>query len=93
MKHFVLPLLLFTASFQSNAQYWQQAADYTMEVSLDTETANYSGVQHSLWCTPTTLLRHFTRCFIICISTPSEPGSEMAVRLKSSPDRNGPVLK
>ena len=39
MKHLVLSLLL-AASFLSNAQYWQQAIDYTMEVSLDAETAN-----------------------------------------------------
>ena len=28
-----------------SAQYWQQAVDYTMEVTLDTETALYNGTQ------------------------------------------------
>src|SRR6056300_1414162 len=87
MKHFVLPLLLFTAFFQSNAQYWQQAADYTMEVSLDTETANYSGVQTLAYTnnSPETLHKVFYHLYFNAF----RPGSEMAVRLKSSPDRNG----
>ncbi|MDA8877325.1 M1 family metallopeptidase [Flavobacteriaceae bacterium] len=87
MKHFVLPLLLFTAFFQSNAQYWQQAADYTMEVSLDTETANYSGVQTLVYTnnSPETLHKVFYHLYFNAF----RPGSEMAVRLKSSPDRNG----
>jgi hypothetical protein len=87
MKHFALPLLLFTAFFQSNAQYWQQAADYTMEVSLDTETANYSGVQTLVYTnnSPETLHIVFYHLYFNAF----RPGSEMAVRLKSSPDRNG----
>lgn len=87
MKHFVLPLLLFTALFQSNAQYWQQAADYAMEVSLDTETANYSGVQTLVYTnnSPETLHKVFYHLYFNAF----RPGSEMAVRLKSSPDRNG----
>lgn len=87
MKHFVLPLLLFTAFFQSNAQYWQQAADYAMEVSLDTETANYSGVQTLVYTnnSPETLHKVFYHLYFNAF----RPGSEMAVRLKSSPDRNG----
>ncbi|MDA9852227.1 M1 family metallopeptidase [Flavobacteriaceae bacterium] len=87
MRHFVLPLLLFTAFFQSNAQYWQQAADYTMEVSLDTETANYSGVQTLVYTnnSPETLHKVFYHLYFNAF----RPGSEMAVRLKSSPDRNG----
>jgi len=87
MKHFVLPLLLFTAFFQSNAQYWQQAADYTMEVSLDTETANYSGVQTLVYTnnSPETLHKVFYHLYFNAF----RPRSEMAVRLKSSPDRNG----
>ena len=28
-----------------SAQYWQQAVDYTMEITLDTETALYNGTQ------------------------------------------------
>ena len=86
MKHFVLTLLLFAASFQSHAQYWQQAVDYTMEVSLDTETANYSGTQSLVYTnnSPETLYKVFYHLYFNAF----QPGSEMAIRLKNSPDRN-----
>lgn len=87
MKHFVLTLLLFAASFQSHAQYWQQAVDYTMEVTLDTETANYSGTQSLVYTnnSPETLHKVFYHLYFNAF----QPGSEMAIRLKNSPDRNG----
>lgn len=85
MKHFVLSLLL-VASFLSNAQYWQQAVDYTMEVSLDAETANYSGTQSLVYTnnSPETLYKVFYHLYFNAF----QPGSEMAIRLKNSPDRN-----
>lgn len=85
MKHFVLSLLL-AASFLSNAQYWQQAIDYTMEVSLDAETANYSGTQSLVYTnnSPETLYKVFYHLYFNAF----QPGSEMAIRLKNSPDRN-----
>lgn len=85
MKHFVLSLLLVT-SFLSNAQYWQQAVDYTMEVSLDAETANYSGTQSLVYTnnSPETLYKVFYHLYFNAF----QPGSEMAIRLKNSPDRN-----
>ena len=85
MKHFVLSLLL-AASFLSNAQYWQQAVDYTMEVSLDAETANYSGTQSLVYTnnSPETLYKVFYHLYFNAF----QPGSEMAIRLKNSPDRN-----
>ncbi|MBL6870566.1 MAG: M1 family metallopeptidase [Flavobacteriaceae bacterium] len=85
MKHFVLSLLL-VASFLSNAQYWQQAVDYTMEVSLDAETANYTGTQSLVYTnnSPETLYKVFYHLYFNAF----QPGSEMAIRLKNSPDRN-----
>ncbi|MBL6870515.1 MAG: M1 family metallopeptidase [Flavobacteriaceae bacterium] len=85
MKHFFLSLLL-AASFLSNAQYWQQAVDYTMEVSLDTETANYSGTQTLIYTnnSPETLHKVFYHLYFNAF----QPTSEMAVRQKNSPDRN-----
>jgi hypothetical protein len=58
-----------------------------MEVSLDTETANYSGVQTLVYTnnSPETLHKVFYHLYFNAF----RPGSEMAVRLKSSPDRNG----
>ena len=85
MKHFFLSLLL-AASFLSNAQYWQQAVDYTMEVSLDTETANYSGTQTLIYTnnSPETLHKVFYHLYYNAF----QPGSEMAVRLKNAADKN-----
>src|SRR6056300_436007 len=58
-----------------------------MEVSLDTETANYSGTQSLVYTnnSPETLHKVFYHLYFNAF----RPGSEMAVRLKSSPDRNG----
>lgn len=85
MKHFVLSLLL-VASFLSNAQYWQQAVDYTMEVSLDAETANYSGTQSLVYTNNS--LETLYKVFYHLYFNAFQPGSEMAIRLKNSPDRN-----
>ena len=43
MKALLLQLLAILGSININAQYWQQAVDYKMNVSLDPKTANYSG--------------------------------------------------
>jgi len=45
MKNFFTFFLFLFCSLSLTAQYWQQAVDYTMTVSLDPETANYSGTQ------------------------------------------------
>lgn len=61
MRHFSLFLLSLFFFQIGNAQYWQQAVDYTMEVSLDTETALYSGSQKLVYTnnSPETLHKVF----------------------------------
>ena len=69
-----------------SAQYWQQAVDYTMEVSLDTETALYNGTQKLVYTnnSPEVLNQVFYHLYFNAF----KPGSEMAVRLKNAADKN-----
>jgi len=69
-----------------SAQYWQQAVDYNMEVTLDTETALYNGTQKLVYTnnSPETLNKVFYHLYFNAF----KPGSEMAVRLKNAADKN-----
>ena len=79
---FFFSLLLLSA----NSQYWQQAVDYSMEVDLDVETANYSGTQTLRYTnnSPETLHKVFYHLYFNAF----QPGSEMAIRLKNAADKN-----
>lgn len=80
---FLISLLIFQIG---SAQYWQQAVDYTMEVSLDTDTALYNGTQKIVYTnnSPETLHQVFYHLYFNAF----KPGSEMAVRLKNAADKN-----
>ena len=86
MKTLLLTLLLIFSLNFSMAQYWQQAVDYTMEVSLDAETARYKGSQKLIYTnnSPETLKKVFYHQYFNAF----QPGSEMAVRLKNGADKN-----
>ena len=86
MKTFFLTLLLIFSLNFSMSQYWQQAVDYTMEVSLDAETARYKGSQKLIYTnnSPETLKKVFYHQYFNAF----QPGSEMAVRLKNGADKN-----
>jgi hypothetical protein len=68
------------------SQYWQQAVNYTMEVALDVESANYSGTQILRYTnnSPETLHKVFYHLYFNAF----QPGSEMAIRLKNAADKN-----
>lgn len=86
MKYFALALLsLF--SLNLSAQYWQQKVDYTMNVELDAETADYSGSQKLIYTnnSPESLSKVFYHLYFNAF----QPGSDMAIRLKNGGDRNG----
>jgi hypothetical protein len=86
MKPFVF-FFLGLIVFQSvKSQYWQQAVDYTMEVALDHKSATYSGVQKIVYTnnSPETLNKVFYHLYFNAF----KPGSEMAVRQRSSADKN-----
>ena len=86
MKFLLIPFVIILGIYDANAQYWQQAVDYTMSVALDTETANYSGTQKLVYTnnSPETLDKVFYHLYYNAF----QPGSEMAVQLRNSPDRN-----
>ena len=86
MKNIFFALTLLSTSFVS-AQYWQQAIDYTIEVELDHETAQYKGTQTVVYTnnSPETLHKVFFHQYFNAF----QPGSEMAIRLKNAGDKNG----
>ena len=86
MKQFVFFFLGLIMFQSARSQYWQQAADYTMEVALDHESATYSGVQKIVYTnnSPETLNKVFYHLYFNAF----KPGSEMAVRQRSSADKN-----
>ena len=79
--------LFFSFSLLSTAQYWQQAVDYTITVEMDVETAQYKGAETIVYTnnSPETLKKVFFHQYFNAF----QPGSEMAIRLKNSADKNG----
>ena len=86
MKFFLIPVVIILSLYNAKSQYWQQAVDYEMFVALDSETANYSGTQKLVYTnnSPETLDKVFYHLYYNAF----QPGSEMAVQLRNSPDRN-----
>ena len=86
MRLFLICCSLFSITTHVNSQYWQQSVDYTMSVSLDEKTSNYSGKQKLIYKnnSPETLHKVFYHLYFNAF----QPGSEMAVQLKNSPDKN-----
>ena len=86
MKQFVFFFLGLIMFQSTKGQYWQQAVEYTMEVALDHESATYSGVQKIVYTnnSPETLNKVFYHLYFNAF----KPGSEMAVRQRSSADKN-----
>ena len=79
ISFFVMAPILFS-------QYWQQKADYEMEIELDVSSAQFNGKQRILYTnnSPETLNKVFYHLYFNAF----RPGSEMAGRQKSSLDVN-----
>lgn len=86
MKNLLLTLALLSASLVS-AQYWQQSIDYTIEVALDHETAQYNGTQTVVYTNNSPEALH--KVFFHQYFNAFRPSSEMAIRLKNAGDKNG----
>lgn len=80
-----------TAWGQGNNSYWQQRADYTMEVSVDVTSFRYSGAQKLVYTnnSPDTLHRVFYHMYFNAF----QPGSEMDMRLRSIEDPDGRMME
>jgi hypothetical protein len=71
-------------AFAQNAPYWQQHADYKMEVSMDVKNYQYKGKQELVYTnnSPDTLRKVFYHLY----PNAFQPGSEMDARLHSIKD-------
>ena len=81
----LIALLIFcNPSYAQN--YWQQAVDYKMEVNMDVDTFKYSGKQELLYTnnSPDSIKKVFYHLYFNAF----QPGSEMAVRIKTGKDIN-----
>jgi len=87
MKLKILVWLVFGCCALGHAQnYWQQSADYKMEVQMDVSSFRYSGKQELLYKnnSPDSLKKVFFHLYFNAF----QPGSEMAVRVKTAKDKN-----
>lgn len=93
MKKFLSAFLfiaVFTAAFaQNNTRYWQQEADYKMDVQMDVKNFQYQGKQELKYTnnSPDTLNRVFYHLFFNAF----QPGSEMDVRSRTIKDPDSRV--
>ena len=86
-KNLILLFVLFFANSVCAQHYWQQAVDYKMEVTMDVDDYTYEGTQQLKYTNnaPDTLNKVFFHLFYNAF----QPGSEMAVRVKTGADKNG----
>lgn len=87
-KFFLIPLLLITiTSWAQKPGYWQQHADYSIDVTMDVKNYRYNGKQVVVYTnnSPDTLHRVYFHLY----NNAFQPGSEMDHRVRSisDPDR------
>jgi len=80
----------FTSAFAQSAPYWQQHADYKMEVSMDVKNYQYKGKQELVYTnnSPDTLKKVFYHLY----PNAFQPGSEMDARLHFIKDPDGRMV-
>ncbi len=92
MKNFLLLLLsvlCYIATAQNSTSYWQQHADYTMEIDMDVKKHQYKGQQKIVYTnnSPDTLYKVFYHLHFNAF----QPGSEMDVRSRTIADPDSRV--
>jgi hypothetical protein len=89
LPKFIFVLFVFVAGLnaQTNHSYWQQHADYKMEVDFDVEKYQYTGTQRLVYTnnSPDDLRSVYFHMYFNAF----QPGSEMDIRLQNikDPDR------
>ncbi len=85
-KHFLLFVILLSSTTLFAQKHWQQKVDYDMSVSLDVESNLYEGAQTVVYTnnSPDTLKNIYYHLYYNAF----QPGSEMAVRIKTAKDKN-----
>lgn len=70
--------VIFTTAFSQTQNRWQQHADYTMEINMDVETHQFTGIQKLVYTnnSPDTLTKVFYHLYFNAF----QPGSMMDVR-------------
>lgn len=73
-----------------NTNYWQQQADYTMEIDMNVDNFQYDGIQKIVYTnnSPDTLDKVFYHLFFNAF----QPGSEMDIRLQNIKDPDGRMV-
>lgn len=87
MKNYIIALSFlgfFSSPKAQNAPYWQQQADYKMEIDVDVKNFQYKGKQELTYFnnSPDTLRVVFYHLFVNAF----QPNSEMDARLQTIPD-------
>jgi len=77
-------------SVHLNAQYWQQKADYVMDIEMDMETYQYQGSQEIVYKnnSPETL----TKVYYHLYNNAFQPGSAMDVKIQNMKDPDPRVV-
>ncbi|GAB3712826.1 M1 family metallopeptidase [Flavobacterium koreense] len=83
-------IISFSTSFSQSNGYWQQKADYKMEISMDVKTYQYKGKQELIYTNNSsdTLRKVFYHLY----NNAFQPGSEMDMRLQSVKDPDGRMV-
>ena len=81
---------VFSTLAQNKTTYWQQHADYTMEVEMDVETFKYTGTQKLIYTnnSPDELTRVYYHLYFNAF----QPGSEMDIRLQTIADPDNRMM-
>lgn len=84
-------LIASSIGFAQNSSYWQQQADYKMEVNMDVKSFTYNGKQEITYTnnSPDTLKKVYFHLF----NNAFQPGSEMDARLQSISDPDRRMVK
>ena len=84
-------LALSIAATAQNTHYWQQKANYTMDVTMDVNTFQYQGTQQISYTnnSPDALNQVFYHLYFNAF----QPGSEMDARLSSIEDPDGRMME
>ncbi len=90
MKKRILSFLVLLSSitgFAQNTSYWQQHVDYTMDVTMDVKSYQYTGTQKLVYTnnSPDAINKVYYHLFFNAF----QPGSEMDIRLQTIADPDG----
>ena len=85
-----LHILLFAGSYAQNYPYWQQHADYTMDIDMDVESYRFKGNQKLVYTNNSPDL--LTEVYYHLQFNAFQPGSEMDIRLQNRPDPDGRMV-